>query len=83
MMEGVVGGDKFLNFFPIGQALVGHVQIVFVGQTPPDVGEGAQAAQQVIQIDQIVPLSQLGKPPPVIGMEQDQIDLDIHFRNSF
>ena len=81
MMEGVVSGHIFLDLLPIGQGFF-HVQIVLVGQAPPDAGPGGQAAQQVIQIDQVIPLGKLGKAPAVIGMEQDQVDLDIHIGNA-
>ena len=67
--------DELLDLLPVLQAF-GHAQVVLVGQAPPDIREGREAAEQVIEIDQVVLLRHVGKTPPVVGVEQDQVGLD-------
>ena len=71
----IVLRDELLDLLPVLQAF-GHAQVVLVGQAPPDIREGREAAEQVIEIDQVVLLRHVCKTPPVVRMEQNQISLD-------
>ena len=68
--------DKGLNGIPFLPGALG--QLIFIGQTPPDVGIGRKPAQQIIQVLQIFFVTHAVEAPAVIGVEQDQIDLNAH-----
>ena len=61
MMIRVVVRHVFLDFLPVGQGFNIHVDVVLVGQAPPDIRLGGKAAEQVIQVFQVVLLRQSGK----------------------
>ena len=77
VMIRIMGGHKLLDLLIVLHAHVA-AQIILIGKTPPEHGVGGKAAQQIVQIDQMIRLGHGFKTPAVIGMEEDQVHLNAH-----
>ena len=60
---------------PVLHGLCGQ-HLVLICQTPPDIPVSPVTGHHIIQIGQAVFPAHLGKSPPVIGMEENQIRFD-------
>ncbi len=56
---------------------LGLHQVELVGQRPPDVGEGCESRHEVVEIPVIRLGGHGGKAPPIIGVKQNEISLDV------
>jgi hypothetical protein len=75
MVGVVLSCDQLPEALPVDGPLRGH-QLVLVGQRPPHVREGGQSPHYVGEVSIVSVGAEIGEPPPVIGVEEDEVCLD-------
>ena len=86
MVRGVVDGAEVLigvdlldEMQELGEVLggLGLHEVVLVGEGPPDVAEGGEAGDEVADVALVDVGGHGGVAPAVVGMEEDEVGLDV------
>ena len=62
-------------FHPVSQEA--RKQIILVRQRPPDIAEGGETGDDILQIGLVMGRMHVREPPAVVGVEKDQFHLDV------